>query len=197
MNKYDELLKQFCTKDDLRGSMLNPMQWKDCNVATNGHVLIAVPQTLCEEQYNKATLNIDSVMPELNCNIRHEIKAIKKLFEKVELVECVDEVKGTCKECSGEGEKYCYACEHSNPCSNCDGTGQAINEVPNGKFEKKFNHKISFSKSNYMCGYLSLLVSVAETLEVKTIIQKAQYTLKANLFTIGDVTILLMPVGDI
>jgi hypothetical protein len=194
MNKYDELLYKYVTKNEIRDKMLKPMAWGEYNAATDGHAIIIIPKSLCEDIYKDATLNIGVVIPQKNCEVVHNVQDIKKLFDNVEMVECFDELEETCKECHGEGDKYCYACEHSNTCDNCDGTGKAITEIPNGKFIPKPTHQIAFSESTFVYSYLNLLVETADKLGEQKITQIARGLLSANHFKVNDIDIILMPV---
>lgn len=124
MNKYDELLEQFCNPDIPMVSRPMPANDGAITTATNGHFLIAVPSRKVQGEYKPSTienpLNVLQITPRL---------AVPRPFDTNEIIGCLSRIEkvrleqiADCPNCEGSGKCECR-CEHCHKCQACDGIG--------------------------------------------------------------------------
>jgi hypothetical protein len=194
MKKHIELFNLFVSKDDLKPDLLKPCKQNGFYYATDAYSLIYMPTYIMELPFEEQSKpHFDKVIPKtLDCNISFDFNLLKQP-KNVELMKEVlfDEVK--CEQCNGDGYLECDL-GHNHDCKNCDGvgyyetnrrlTGRLI--LPNDKYYKIDG--VVFSSEQ-----INKLVRVCEILNVTTINKLTGNEKKGNIFSIGNVNVLMMP----
>lgn len=185
---YEELFKMFVGHEEMRPFMLKPFKQKGMYFATDAHSMIFMPT-------DKADLNFEEqekpdchkIIPkQSNCNILINIAELKKQLVPV----MVDETK-KCTHCDGEGVLECDL-GHNHDCDQCNGDGEWLT---GGKVA---NPQRMYMFYDVLFTYFELnrLIKACELMEVTEITKTYGEAIRANLFTCGEVKILVMPCNN-
>jgi hypothetical protein len=201
MNKYQEILNLFVSEDKMRDWMLTPFVVGNKVIATNGWALVAFDKSKIDcsslRILDKSKLNGTYPLEE-NINSHNTVDFLKECFLKVPLVD------DYCNECKGSGE-VTFIYEDSKlkdhkidgECPICDGFGVCEQEIenPNGKKVPDIDAKCVIGNCLFFTNKVELIIKVADLLKEKYYSHINQ-TLesRANLFRVGEVEILLMPI---
>ena len=131
MNKFDELLKCFCSTDYLRPWMCQPMTFGEMTYAANANAAIRMPAALAQtyEPYEGKTESIFlKIWPESNCEIPISLAEIETALSKFEMIDLFE----GCDRCHGDGEIECACCGSISECRTCDGTGSSDTVIGKG-----------------------------------------------------------------
>lgn len=218
MNPYREILDLFVSKDELRPEMCKPFRQEDWAIATDGHSLVKIPFSLLGEKsdvnFNDKAPNALSVIPEPNrsdffdaLDLFGSIYEAKKEFAKIYKVEEIE-----CPDCKGTGmatfqlvgsdhETYFIDSE----CPVCEEMGcyEQVTHIPTGKIMKEEVYAVVEIEGVYFnANLIARIDSVAEILNERKV--KRIYcdktpesgVRKAQLFRIGEVEMLFMPLAQ-
>ncbi len=209
MNKYQEILDLFVSKDQLRDWMTRPFIINNKIFATNGWALVSFNLTnlkvLGDVGYYKED-KLNMIYPfEPNLDNTYSIDYLKECFKSVPLVEDYDEEvkESLCDECDNSGvvtftyiDSKCKDHELNGECPICDGMGKISHSIkkPNGKMIEDPDSKCRIGNSLFFANKIKHILEVAELLGVNEFKHIYQGTpVEKNLFKIGDVELLLMP----
>jgi len=160
-NKYDKILYQFVSDDELRPVLQTPCLNGDYIIATNGRIGIKIPKNLTKNYYKTIKgypdlqAVIDNLLLKYSCNSYIKLSEINKVFESFKKVDDF----GNCDVCNGKGIHKC-SCGDVHNCWECNGTGE-------GKFKigTRFDYeeKIKIGKCYFMAKTFNILLQVFKT----------------------------------
>ncbi len=202
---YDEILKMYVGKDELRNWLFKPFSVGNLAIATNAHELIFFNKELtkselipCENENPQIILN--NIPQERNQSFVLDIEKIEECFKNIPLVDVTKEVGEDikCSECLGEGEvEWEYErWTKDMTCPKCDGDGyeSTSKQVPTGEKEIDGLKLIDIKNSRFSVLMVDRLLKVRNLLNEKEI--TLVYQLQANkstIFKIGNIEVLCMP----
>lgn len=201
---YEKLFKLFVSKDELRPDLDHPFEQNGKYYATDAHALVFVDARLVNLPYpkqekpevwkvvpNKETCNIEIKVSELEKNLISEM-----IDEEIEYGKDIE-----CKECKGEGEvEWEYdgllrTYENEFTCPACDGDG-----LESKTYFKKTGKKIpnpltkhKMFEVGFLHGQLQRLIDASKIIGVENITKIFGEKSNANVFQVGNVTVLVMP----
>jgi len=189
----DDIAKIFLSRESRREWMWQLNEQNDFVYGTDAHCLIKAHKLCFNSNYpaHEKTANFDSLYEnyvynekaiELSCN---EIKSVLLKIEKV-----YDVIN--CSECNGDGTVTCDY-DHEHECPECGGSGEWENKYAPKVFPKQDDY-IQIIDSYIKPYYVDKLVVVADYLGIDTISLVSYGRLKAHIFKVGDVEIILMPI---
>ena len=129
----DFLLSLFTSSDEVRKHMMFPNLENGIVSASDGHVLIQIPQSELCLKYNTHPKypNVDRVLESYNkgeYTKKVRVKVSDVLKELTEARIEIDKNSIKCEECNGQGEVTCDYCNHPHECEKCDGEGYTYTE---------------------------------------------------------------------
>lgn len=123
-----EDLQPFCSVDETRAGILSPFNHGGHTYATNGRLIVRVPQIEEIPHRKGQPSDPDKVIP---AGIGYKPVEMPPGWEHFQptMREC-DDCEGTgqqvkCLHCAGTGEVECETCGHEDECKPCGGTGRA------------------------------------------------------------------------
>jgi len=188
---YDELLKLFTSKDEIRPQFCQPNTQDGIVYATDTHSLIAIDAKLCNQEYpahSNLTMKFIELLEKFSSNQYANIlcSAITDALEQVELVDDIQRIDCSNEECE-DGQVFCPACEHSHDCDSCHGVGHYIKII--GQIPDR-NANLEMRGVIFAPHLLQRLVTVAEIM--KKPIQWVHQSNTGNAFEIGNTRIIIM-----
>ena len=190
--KNDYCIRMFVGNDDIRPAMTKVSLQDGFLYATNGHVLARVKADLCVHKYVAVEKypNVENVISE-HVSIEKKTISVDTLFHDLMKIECCFKPKLVeCENCGGDGRCVCDHCDSQYDCKDCKGTG----EVPGTELELTSEHDCILFGRKYKLQYLDLIIRTAVFKGVNEIEISKAVPNRGNLFTVGDFTILLMPI---
>lgn len=149
-----ELIKDFTDKDGNRPTVATPWLDKGLIKASEGHILILVPEALCPGHSIEPRSNAPDTdklnLFEDRSFIVLDIEALKQaIADRADVAE--EATKNPCRRCHGTGRVGCSHCDNGDiECEDCDGTGlishnrlgQPMNSnlSPVPLFDRRFNY---------------------------------------------------------
>lgn len=196
---YEKLFNLFVGKDDVRPELNQPFKKGGKYCATDAHSLIFISE-------EKANLNfpeqdkpsIETVIPkEDTCYIEIKVSEIESQLIPDMIDEEIEGEEIECDECEGEGEvEWSFGIyDRMDDCPACGGSG-TIQESRTKKTGNKIPNELKgFEMLGVGFRYKELrrLLDAAKIIEAETIIKTNGEINTANLFTVGDFKILVMP----
>ena len=182
----------------------NPIEQKGYTIATNGKALIRIktdaPGTFKEEL--KPDLS-DIFRFRFNCSDVIERSDIERIISNPPLEdEEIENDKSTkCEECDGDGsvdaeydgkyETYTISCD----CPVCDGSGSVVADimVKTGKQVVSESYGVEINGVFFYYRLAEKLLKTMQLLEVTSCIQVKKSPIDKNVYSMGDVMVLLMP----
>lgn len=195
-NVYDYLLSLFTANETMRPALNEPFPQEGHYCATDSNSLILFQDNLSGVTYkgNEKAPDAWKIFAEHKTDTEFQINK-KDLLSGyfTSKIKFENSVK-TCEKCKGSGYEVCKCCGHDNECLECDGTGEDYEQVPFGKAFIKGN-LIQFAETNFFPNTLHKVLQTAYMLnaDLITVRYEKNSPLKARLFLIGEVRILLMP----
>lgn len=211
MNKYQEILNKLVSNCEFRTWMKKPFIINDKVFATNISSMVVFDLSKVEildnfNRYDESWLaNIYPVIH--NLDNTYSINYLKELFKLVPLIDDYDEdiEEVVCEDCDGSCEvTFIYADVNGNDheiedeCPVCGGAGvcDEIIKKPNGKTIEDPYSKCMIGNSLFSISNIKYILEIAELLDVNEFKLVYQTTPdKQNVFKIGDVELLIMPVS--
>jgi hypothetical protein len=208
INKYDQAIKEFVYRsypDKTKEWMKAPFTYKNYVMATNGHIMCRIPETLPEDKYVELIEGKTVKYPEeANTNIVLDVNYLLYKLSDLPRIDEYDYIGQDvdCKCCEGSGlvdfkfeyKGKCYTESFDCPICKGDGLEEKIRSIPNGnKIIDKDEYICKIGIYHYSCYYISLIVKVAHSLELKEILlshQKSENGL--SVFKIGKVVEVLL-----
>ena len=190
----DQILRENCSEDEMRGWMRNPFVIGDRVYATDAYVLLSI---------NKDATNVSSdqienperilkFIPKENCNHSFGIKKMSQAIYNIKKEKLWNTKR--CDECCGEGEVEWEYKTHTKEfeCPRCDGNG----EIRSGGYDMviPIGTYVDIYGVRFGVRFITRLISIAERKGINTI--SAIYILdKVNpiVFRVGDFDVLIMP----
>lgn len=208
MNDYKKILELCVSNDDLRAWMQKPFMIEDKIMSTNGHILCIVPYKLIGEHYYLHTTpnNILSVIPTPSENrlltiTKAELRELMSLCPMVDDYEEVGQDKD-CEACDGFGDvdfEFYYEGKNyysNSECPICQGEGltEKVVRKPNGKKVIDTESIVEIMQSWFRMETISVLNQVCQILDSDALLISQEKDMSANLFQIGEVRLLIMPI---
>jgi len=194
---YEKLFQLFAGKDETRIYMNQPFKHNGKYYATDAYSLICMPAEKVELNFvEQDKPEVESVIPkETNCNVEIKVADIEKQLIPTMIDETIEEeIKNKCKECDGDGVVECDM-EHEHECPKCYGAGEIVTEIekPTGK-KILMGHKVfKMLEVGFQYTQLRRLIDACNMMGVETITKTFGTDKRGNLFTCGEVKILVMP----
>ena len=202
---YSDVLNLYVGKDEYRNWLCEPFFIGNLAIATNAHELVFFEKELSEKELNvcgneNPQLILNNIPEQRNQDYKlniEEIETYLKNAPKVDVLKTVGEdIK--CTECDGDGQ---VEWEYNNwtkdfDCPKCDGDGyeSESKQIPTGEFEIDGLNLVDVKNSRFSIKMIERLLKVKDLLlenEITLVFQEAEN--KANVFKIGKVEILCMP----
>ena len=188
----DEILKKFCSDEEMRPAMMNPFINGDFVCATNGLIAIIISKSLAEKDYSQnPSLKLLEILESttlLDTPINISFKDFN--FPKEPIYETIDEERD-CSYCNGTGECECMDCGAEHECGKCDGTGKVGRKIKTGKIigeEISDQYRIKIETTFFNPKYIAMLTDISEEWQLLSLAET-----QASLWQSGDVKVLVMP----
>lgn len=202
---YYNILNLYIGKDELRDWINKPFFIGNLAIATNAHELVFFDKKLSEIELDvcgntNPQLILNNIPEQRNTEYKlniEEIETCLKNAPKVDILKTVGkDVK--CTKCDGEGQvEWEYErWTKEFDCPKCDGEGyeSESRQVPTGEKEIDGLNLIDVKESRFSIKTIDRLIKVKNLLnenEITLVFQEAENM--ANIFRIGNVEILCMP----
>jgi len=202
---YGDVLNLYVGNDEYRNWLNEPFFIGNLAIATNAHELVFFDKNLSEKELNvcgneNPQLILNNIPEQRNQDYKlniEEIETYLKNAPKVDVLKTVGkDVK--CTECDGDGQ---VEWEYENwtkdfDCPKCDGDGyeSESRQIPTGEFEIDGLSLVDVKNSRFSIKMIERLLKVKELLcenEISLVFQEGENM--ANVFKIGEVEILCMP----
>lgn len=192
--KNDYCIRMFVGSDNLRPAMTKVNLQDGYLYATNAYIVGKVKADLCVKNYVAVEKypNAESIISE-HKSIKRKMVSVDTLFNDLMKIECCFKPKMIdCDVCDGDGVCTCDHCDSEYDCKTCGGDGK----VPGKELELSGEHDCNLFNKKYKLQYLDLIIRTAVYTGVKEVeISNAEGT-RGTIFTVGDFTILLMPLSS-
>lgn len=193
---YQKLFSLFVSTDPLKESLKTPSKQNGIYYASDGMTMIMLkesPEWILPFNVTDKP-DFASVVPrDRNQPVKIDlIKLAKEIEEKLPLV---DEYKNSdvkCTSCDGEGVVECDL-GHEHDCPVCDGEGVEEEPVATGKKVKNTGALLRFLNIGFRYPILKRLIDAGALIGVTTCTRIYGEDNKANIFKVGEFTVLLMP----
>ncbi len=188
--RNDYCMLMFVGNDHYRQAMMKINSENGNVYATNGHIAAKIKGDLCIKKYEKIEKypNVESVFSQ-HKPIEEKTFSIDDLFNSIMKIEvCFRPEKVRCGECEGDGELTCDHCDSEYECKLCRGDG----EVNGDKLILSGENDIMFFNKKYNLGNFNKIINTAIFTNTK-VITVSNGEAPGSIFTVGDFTILLMP----
>lgn len=194
---YDNLLTEFCSKDELRPGMMEPKTEGGYTYSSDAHIFVEIPNHLLSQTYPGHEKSPDFQMalgpilfsPRRSTPLLIDKDGLKTFFEKNRTI--VEHEQEECEKCEGEGYIECKCCHHENECSECDGEG-IVNGLPTGRRLIPGRVKVKLGKGYFAAHLLEIIVNASAD-QPLYFVNKPD-ALKAALFQFGEIHCGQMPV---
>jgi hypothetical protein len=189
--KNDYCIRMFAGSDNLRPAITKVHLENGYLYATNAYIVGKVKADLCVKNYVPVEKypNAEKIISE-HKSIEKKIVNIDALFNDLMKIECCFKPKLiNCDVCNGGGVCTCENCDSEYDCKTCGGDG----EVPGKELELSSEYDCSLFNKKYKLQYLDLIIKTAVYTGVKEIIISNAEGTRGTMFTVGDFTILLIP----
>ena len=200
-----ELLNSFTEKEsDYRPDFKKPFPFNyagiDYNCATEAHEFIMMPLHYFDEIIEPTSLTKASKRAVTDDYKKENpiIITLNQINSALDLCPKIDEYEPDikCLECDGTGVVECYACGHEHDCDNCNGTGLLRKGNTTGNKIIDRNERFSIGGTCFLACRLTSLKNICDFTGVPEIqLTHGNYS-NGNLFNIGDIKLLIMPVID-
>lgn len=189
-----KMLNLFVGTDELRPDLCKPFFQKGNFIATDAYTLILIPPEGTGLHFpEQEKPNVYNSIPP-NDKESREIN-IHRLIEKLPPV-LIDEYRTEetkCSECKGKGEVECDHCGQDTDCEDCNGIGVFTKNIPTGKKIQDEEAFYTFLGVGYKYRYLNRLIEACKIAKTDTIQQVRLAENSANVFMLGNIKILIMP----
>lgn len=199
-DNYKTILEWFVGHDKIRPSLMTPFSNEDYCFATDAHKLIAIPKTII-------TLAVDRDEPALSKKAVEMI--VKKPYREYPIntqyaldvfnphINLIDELDKSgiteCDKCQGEGEVECPCCGNLSECPDCRGTGELGRVIKTGRKIPNPEQRFLINNVKFKSCNILPVFNAAQLLNVNTINWVVSEAESANVFKVGDVSIVVMP----
>lgn len=190
--KNDYCIRMFTGSDTLRPALTKVSLQDGYLYATNSHIAGKIKADLCVQKYN-AVESFPDVERVISGHITTEKKifSVETLFNDLMKIECCFKPKMiSCDNCDGGGVATCEYCDSEHDCKECHGSG----ETPGTELELSSENDCVLFNRKYKLQYLDLIIRTAVYTGVSEIEISNGKDLSGAIFSVGDFTILLMPV---
>lgn len=191
--RNDYCIRMFVGSDALRPLMMKVNLRDGYLYATNGIIVGKIKSDLCVHPYeaNEKYPDAERVIGSHD-SVEKKTVSVDTLFHDLMKIECCFKPKMIeCDNCEGSGEAVCDHCKSEYECTYCNGEGQ----VAGNELELSGEHDCLLFGKKYKLQYLDLIIRTAVYTGVKEIeISNGASELSGTVFTVGDFTILLMPI---
>lgn len=190
--RNDYCMLMFTGNDNYRPEMME-IHSENRNVySTNGHIAAKIKDHLCIKKYEKIEKypNVESIFSQ-HKPVEEKTFSVDNLFNSIMKIEaCFRPEKIKCGECEGSGVCICHHCDSEHECNECDGDGDGNKDGE--KLELTGENDIMFFGKKYNLGNFNKVINTAVFTGVKEItVSNGEGA--GTIITIGDFTILLMP----
>jgi len=192
--KNDYCIRMFTGHDAYRPAMAS-VSFKDGYLyATNAYMVAKIKSDLCVHEYKEVEKfpSADKLFL-AHMPIEKKTMSVDAIFNDLVKIEvCFRPKMIDCDSCEGEGVCHCDCCDSEYDCKKCKGTGN----MPGPELELSGDNHCTLFDKKYQLKFLDLIIRTAVYTGVKEIeISNAEGTL-GTVFSVGDFTILLMPVSQ-
>lgn len=209
MSIYDKILQLCVSTDRTRKNLAVPCRRNGKVMATNGHVMVMIPENMPEEEYTdiaefpqEAETLFTSALSEVGLNGHagtfgiDELEAAISKHDKEPVYDRKPCENSRCK----KGYVECRSCGNESECDNCGGAGDVRGDnIVGYKFSDSAEIKIGevFFSANYVDKVLGEIMRL--TGKDATLLAQEKYDADGELskhgsyFKIGDVDFLFMP----
>lgn len=190
--KNDYCIRQFVGDDEYR-PYFSEVNFSDGFLySTNSHIVGKIKADLCVHEYKTIEKypNCEAVMSK-HISIAKKTVSVDELFNDLIKIEvCFKPKMIKCENCNGDGVAICEHCDSEYDCKECKGTG----EVKSNEIVLSSEHDCILFDKKYKLQYLDLIIRTAVYTGVKEIeISNDEKEYSGSIFTVGDFTIMLMP----
>jgi len=190
--KNDYCIRQFVSSDTLRPAMTKVNLQDGYLYSTDAHIVGKIKANLCVHNYIEVEKypNAEKVISDHE-STEKKIVSVNTLFDDLMKIECCFKPKMVdCDNCDGDGVCTCDNCDSKYDCKECNGTG----EKSGNELELTSEHDCILFNKKYKLKYLDLIIRTAVYTGVKEIeISNGKHETSGTVFSVGDFTILLMP----
>ena len=192
--KNDYCIRQFVGNDNLRSALNSVSLENGFLYATNCHILARISSDLCVLNYESIDKypNVQKVISE-HISIEKKKVSVETMFNDLMKIEvCFRPKMIECNECEGEGVVTCSYCNSEHECKKCEGAG----EIKSSELELSGENNCIIFNRKFRLHYLDLIIRTAIYTGVKEIEISNSEGLSGSIFSVGDFTILLMPLSE-
>lgn len=203
----DELIKLFCSTDELRPTMCSPWEHNGNIIATDAHVLVVAPKSYFSLGYDADLENkrprYQAVIPTHERVVLHSIVA-KNIFDEL-LCMPTHDYYVKCETCEGYGNLLTRGTGARVDCEDCAGDGNQSfigKLIPSIGYEEDDEQKsdeffaVKIGNTHFDPNLFLNVCRLAAHLEIRTIdfVHIQQYA--ANVLYLNDIMILIMPFAE-
>lgn len=194
MKQLNQHFKAFISYDKLRPELCKLHLDGDYVVATEGHVLAFAPSN----QFDLTDIHAVDKFPKWHNLVNFKavkqyqipLDFIREQIAKASKVKIHQREK--CTDCDGKGEITCYHCNHAHDCDKCNGKCEVVLGVSHEILEIEDLTFYSIKQAKFQARIILSIFALAYYLELPIdIIVLAEKG--ANLWKVGDVTLIVMP----
>jgi len=182
----------FVASDMLRPAMTKVSLQDGYLYSTDASIVGKIRADLCVQNYVAVEKypNAEKVIQKHE-SIEKKTVSVDTLFNDLMKIECCFKPKMIdCDKCGGNGIYVCEHCDSECDCKDCSGTGQ----VAGKELELTSEHDCILFGKKYKLKYLDLIIKTAVYTGVKEIeVSNSVNQYSGTIFSVGDFTILLMP----
>jgi hypothetical protein len=191
--RNDYCIRMFLGFDSMRPALTKVNLHDEFLYATDAYAVAKIKADLCVHKYAPVEGYPDAHSV-IGSHDSAETKTVSvdTLFNDLMHIEaCFRPKMIQCDECDGDGTCVCDHCDSEYECKECKGTGR----VPGSKMELSGEHNCTIHGKTYRLKYIDRIIRTAVYTGVKEIqISNSHSAFAGTLFTVGDFTIVLMPV---
>jgi hypothetical protein len=194
MKQLNQHFKAFLSHDKLRPQLCKLHLDGEHVVATDGYVLAFSPSN----QFDLTDIQPVEKFPKWRDLVNH--KAVKQFqiplgfiheqIAKASKVKMPEMAK--CTDCDGQGLITCYHCNHPHDCDKCSGDGEIVVGISHEILQIERCHLYSIKEVKFQAPIILSIFALADYLELPIGILVLAET-SANLWKVGDVTLIVMP----
>lgn len=194
---YDNLLTEFCSKDELRPGMMEPKTEGGYTYSSDAHIFVEIPNHLLSQEYpgHEKAPNFQMALgpillsPRRDNPVLIDKATLRYFFEQHRTI--VEYNEAECDKCEGQGTIFCHCCRNENECPKCDGNG-IIKGPPTGKMTIPWQVKVKLGKGYFAAHLLETIVNASADQSLYFV--NNPDALKAALFQFGEIHCGQMPV---
>lgn len=191
--KNDYLIRMFVGGDTLRPAMMKVSLQDGYLYSTNAYIAAKIKSDLCVQNYEAVEKypNVEKVISG-HKSFEKKTVSVDTLFNELMKIECCFKPKMIeCDNCNGDGVAICDHCDSEYDCKECNGTGKMAGK----ELELTSEYECVLFNKKYKLHYLDLIIKTAIYTGVKEIEISNSSDYVGNIFTVGDFTILIMPIS--